>query len=153
MNLGHVLQYSWLIKVSCCMTAMMIMFLLKSRGKRSLNVEVGVPIYMILELFQHRKWHNFKARLDGTLSNLIQREVSLPMAGGLELYDLKGPFQPKPFCDSMITKSNIIPVKHWNRLSREVVNAPSLETFKVRLDGALITWLSCAHLFIPGELD
>jgi len=37
------------------MTAMMIMFLLKSRGKRSLNVEVGVPIYMILELFQHRK--------------------------------------------------------------------------------------------------
>jgi len=28
-------------------------------------------------------------------------------------------------------------VKHWNRLSREVVDAPSLETFTVRLDGAL----------------
>ena len=28
-------------------------------------------------------------------------------------------------------------VKHWKRLSREVVDAPSLETFKVRLDGAL----------------
>jgi len=27
--------------------------------------------------------------------------VSLPIAGGLELDDLKGPFQPKPFCDSM----------------------------------------------------
>jgi len=28
-------------------------------------------------------------------------------------------------------------VKHWNRLSREAVEAPSLETFKARLDGAL----------------
>ncbi|KFQ91734.1 hypothetical protein Y956_05801, partial [Nipponia nippon] len=28
-------------------------------------------------------------------------------------------------------------VKHWNRLLREVVDAPSLETFKARLDGAL----------------
>ncbi|KFQ05813.1 hypothetical protein N329_12471, partial [Haliaeetus albicilla] len=28
-------------------------------------------------------------------------------------------------------------VKHWHRLTREVVDAPSLETFKVRLDGAL----------------
>jgi len=28
-------------------------------------------------------------------------------------------------------------VKHWNRLLREVVEAPSLETFKARLDRAL----------------
>jgi len=28
-------------------------------------------------------------------------------------------------------------VKHWHRLSREVVNAPSLETFQARLDRAL----------------
>ncbi|KFP12458.1 hypothetical protein Z169_06275, partial [Egretta garzetta] len=28
-------------------------------------------------------------------------------------------------------------VKHWQRLPREVVEAPSLETFKARLDGAL----------------
>ncbi|KFR13353.1 hypothetical protein N306_02533, partial [Opisthocomus hoazin] len=28
-------------------------------------------------------------------------------------------------------------VNHWNRLPREVLEAPSLETFKARLDGAL----------------
>jgi len=28
-------------------------------------------------------------------------------------------------------------VKHWNRLPREAVEAPCLETFKARLDGAL----------------
>jgi len=41
----------------------------------------------------------------------------------------KGPFQPKPFYDSM--------VKHWNRMPREVVDVPYLQTFNVRLDGAL----------------
>ncbi|KFQ40029.1 hypothetical protein N332_11327, partial [Mesitornis unicolor] len=28
-------------------------------------------------------------------------------------------------------------VRHWHRLSREAVDAPSLEVFKARLDGAL----------------
>ncbi|KFZ57187.1 hypothetical protein N321_07865, partial [Antrostomus carolinensis] len=28
-------------------------------------------------------------------------------------------------------------VRHWNRLPREVVNDPSPEAFKARLDGAL----------------
>ena len=32
---------------------------------------------------------------------------------------------------------------HWHRLPREVVNALSLVTFRVRLNWALSTWLSC----------
>jgi len=44
----------------------------------------------------------FKARLDGAVSNLVKMEVSPPITGRLDLDDLKGPFQPKPFYDSMI---------------------------------------------------
>ena len=28
-------------------------------------------------------------------------------------------------------------VRHWNRLPRRVVDVPSVETFKIRMDGAL----------------
>ena len=45
-------------------------------------------------------------------------------------------------------------MRHWSRLPREVVDATSLETFKVRLDGALSNliylWVS---LFTEGEMD
>ena len=44
----------------------------------------------------------FKARLDEAVSNLVWREMSLPVAVGLELDDLQGPFKPKPFYDSVI---------------------------------------------------
>jgi len=45
-------------------------------------------------------------------------------------------------------------VKRWHRLPREVVDAPSLETFKVRLDGALssLVWLKMS-LLMAGGLD
>ena len=44
-------------------------------------------------------------------------------------------------------------VTHWNRLPKEVVDAPSLEAFKARLDvalGSLVWWLATLH--IPGGL-
>ena len=34
-------------------------------------------------------------------------------------------------------------VRHWHRLPREVVDAPSLETSKVRQEGLWATWCSC----------
>jgi len=33
-------------------------------------------------------------------------------------------------------------MRHWNRLPSEVADAPSLETFKVRLDRHWATWSS-----------
>ena len=45
-------------------------------------------------------------------------------------------------------------VKHWHRLPREVVDAPSLETFQVRLDRVLsnLIWLKMS-LLTAGGLD
>jgi len=44
--------------------------------------------------------------------------------------------------------------RHWHRLPREVVDAPSLGTFKVRLDGSLSNLMKLLmSLLIAGELD
>ena len=40
-------------------------------------------------------------------------------------------------------------VMHWNRLPKEVVDVPSLEAFKARLDvalGSLVWWLATLHI-------
>jgi len=45
-------------------------------------------------------------------------------------------------------------LKLWHRLPREVVDAPSLETFKIRLDGALSNLIQVKmSLLIAGGLD
>jgi len=44
--------------------------------------------------------------------------------------------------------------RHWHRLPREVGDASSLETFKVRLDGALSNLIQLKiSLLIAGVLD
>ena len=45
-------------------------------------------------------------------------------------------------------------VRHWHRLPRDVVDAPSLESFKARLDQDLgnLIYL-CMSPFIAGKLD
>jgi len=40
-------------------------------------------------------------------------------------------------------------VKHWKRLPKEVVDAPSMEALKARLDvalGGLVWWLATLHI-------
>jgi len=47
-------------------------------------------------------------------------------------------------------------VTHWNRLPKEAVDAPSLETFKARLDvalGSLVWWLVTLHIAGGLKLD
>lgn len=36
---------------------------------------------------------------------------------------------------------NVVVVRHWNRLPGEAGDAPSLKVLKIRLDGALSTYL------------
>ena len=50
----------------------------------------------------------FKARLDVALGSLVWWLVNLHTAGGLKHYDHCGPFQPRPFYDSMI----ILQIEH-----------------------------------------
>jgi len=52
-----------------------------------------------------------KARLDVALGSLVWWLATLHIAGGLKLYDHYGPFQPRPFYDSMIffrTRSEVV---------------------------------------------
>jgi len=47
-------------------------------------------------------------------------------------------------------------VTHWSRLPKEVVDAPSLEAFKARLDvalGSLVWWLATLHRAGGLKLD
>ena len=46
----------------------------------------------------------FKAGLDVVLGSLVYWLATPPMAGGLKVGDLRGPFQPRPFYDPMIFK-------------------------------------------------
>ena len=49
----------------------------------------------------------FKARLDVALGSLVWWLATLHRAGGLKLDDHCGPFQPRPFYDSMIKLASI----------------------------------------------
>ena len=83
-------QFSWIVFPPGCVSAGYISWL--DSQLHPTNPFAGI----IKRMEQHGQ-----VKLDGALSNLIWWEVSLPIAGGLELGDLKGPFQPKSIYDSV----------------------------------------------------
>jgi len=39
----------------------------------------------------------------------------------------------------------------WHKLTRKAADAPSLETFKARLNGALGSWVLCVATLVTGK--
>jgi len=104
-------------------------------------VELQKRIRLLLP-FQYLKGTYEKDR-----DRLFSRTCSNRTKGnGFKLKEVRGGL------DIMKTLFMMRMVKHWNRLPRHIVDAPSLETFKVRLDGALsnLIWLKMSLLFAGG---
>jgi len=62
----------------------------------------------------------FKARLDVALGSLVWWLVTLHTAGGLKLNDHCGPFQPRPFYDSMILQGGGMPALSHHHSARNL---------------------------------
>ena len=63
-------------------------------------------------------------------------------------------FEHRKFHTVMQKNFTVRVTEHWNRLPRDVVDAPSLHTFKVRLNQTLGNVIElCMSLFTAGELD
>ena len=67
---------------------------------RTANIWIPVK-YLPKEVVDAPSLEAFKARLDVALGSLVWWLVTLHIAEGVKLTDHSGPFQPRPFCDSM----------------------------------------------------
>ncbi|PKU42332.1 hypothetical protein llap_7362 [Limosa lapponica baueri] len=111
------------------------------RGLEALCCEVRLRELGLISLEKRRLWGDLIVALSVPKRGLQERGESSfagPVAIGQEVMalnykreDLRRDRRKKFFTLRL--------VKHWARLPREVVDAPSVETFKVRLDGALST--------------
>jgi len=72
----------------------------------------SVPIFiadpMPKEVVDAPSLEAFKARLDVALGSLVWWLATLHIAGGLKLHDHCGPFQPRPFYNSLIPQSSTL---------------------------------------------
>ena len=109
------------------------------QGLEHLSYEEGVRELGLFSLEKRRLWGDLMAaiqylkgpyRKDG--ENIFSRACcNRTRSSGFKLR--KGRFK----LDIRKTFFTVRVVKHWCRWPREVAEAPSLETFKIRLDGAL----------------
>ena len=75
----------------------------------------------------------FKARLDVALGSLIWWLVTLHIAGGLQLDDHCGPFQPRPFHDSVINrKSKYIIIHQQSEICGDELSDSLCQSFWVK---------------------
>jgi len=58
---------------------------------------------LVISMVSYPSLEALKARLDVALGSLVWWLATLHIAGGLKFDDHYGPFQPRPFYDSMIS--------------------------------------------------
>jgi len=91
-----------------------------------------------------------KARLDVALGSLVQWLVTLHIAVGSKLDDHCGPFQPRPFYDSMIL-SKLVPVTEVVISCQEIVFMVTIKSVEELTDSR--TQAKTMQLASPKHAD
>ena len=109
------------------------------RGRKHLSCEERLRELGLFSLEKRRLWEDLlvtfqhlKGAYKKDWERLFSRSCCDRTKGnGFKLKEARFRLDVRKTCFTMSV------VRHWNILPREVVDAPSLETFKMRLDGAL----------------
>jgi len=77
----------------------------KKKKKGQNKIKISRPSALPRQVADAPSLEAFKARLDMAPGSLVWWLTTLPVAEGMKLDDHYGPFQPRPFYDSMIQLS------------------------------------------------